>query len=129
MPMILDKVKSCLSWVQDVPNQEDQIFSRTTKAAASIGRKQTKKRSKFIGVSRNGNHWQALIVIEDIKVYLGTYKSQKDAATVFDFFSIMLHDKLAKVNSSYNAKQVQLMIQNFQENGNKFIPTLFLALL
>jgi hypothetical protein len=52
-----------------------------------------KPRSNFIGVSKNGNHWQSLIVINNTKVYLGTYKTQKEAAVMFDFHSLVVHYK------------------------------------
>ena len=82
-------------------------------------------RSNFIGVSKNGNNWQALVVIDNIKVYLGTYKTQKEAATIFDFHSIVVHYMWAKVNFDYTASDVIRMIQIFKENGNEFAAKMF----
>ena len=80
------------------------------------------KRSSFIGVSRNGVNWQALITINKRKIYIGSYESEKDAAVAFDFFSILLHSFTAKVNFSYTRDKVEEMIWNYKKNRGCFRP-------
>ena len=51
-----------------------------------------KRSSKYIGVSMNGNNWQAMINNGSGKKYIGTYASEKEAAVAYDFYSFALHD-------------------------------------
>ena len=77
---------------------------RTNKWALTQGHQPVKQRSTFIGVSKSKNHWQSLIVINNTKVYMVTYKTQQEAATILDFHSMIVHFKWAKVN--YDRKWV-----------------------
>ena len=48
-----------------------------------------RKGSKYRGVSKNGNQWQVLIMINKSKsTYAGTYTTEDFAARVYDFLSI-----------------------------------------
>lgn len=96
------------------------FLNRTNKWAITPGHNPVKIRSKFIGVSKNGNHWQSLIVINNTKVYMGTYKTEQEAARIFDFHSMVVHYKCAKVNFDYSANDLMRMIKIFKENGNEF---------
>jgi hypothetical protein len=80
------------------------------------------RRSKYIGVSRNGPHWQALIAIKKRKTYIGTYDNQEDAARAFDFYSLLLHSLTAKTNFNYTKGEVLEMIEKFRDpaNNNSF---------
>ena len=78
----------------------------------------SKRRSDFIGVSRNGPNWQAMISIQKKKAYIGTYQSEKEAAISFDFYSIMIHGLDAKTNFSYSKDMIMNMIINYKSNGN-----------
>ena len=80
------------------------------------------RRSNFIGVSRNGPNWQSIISMKKNKFYLGTYSTQKDAAMVFDFYSIMIHGLEAKTNFSYSKDWIVNMIAEYKENGKVYIP-------
>lgn len=79
-------------------------------------------RSSFIGVSRNGLNWQALIAINKRKTYIGSYESEKDAAMAFDFYSILLHSLTAKTNFSYTKEDIINMISNYKRNNCIFYP-------
>ena len=81
-------------------------------------------RSAFIGVSSNGQLWQALITVNKRKTYIGSYESERDAAIAFDFYSILLHSLRAKTNFNYSKKEIMCMIANFKENNNCFKPEL-----
>ena len=119
-PMIIDKADEILNKLEDLSDKDSIMFKRTSKTSPPPGHQPVKQRSKFIGVSKNGNHWQSLIVINNTKVYMGTYKTQKEAATVFDFHSMIVHFKWAKVNFDYSANDLIKMIQNFKQNSNEF---------
>ena len=80
------------------------------------------KRSRFIGVFKNGEVWQALININNRKTYIGTYDTEGEAARAFDFYSILIHFFDAKTNFDYTKENIINMIMNFKLNDNTFIP-------
>lgn len=80
------------------------------------------RRSNFIGVSKNGPNWQAMISICKRKAYIGTYQTEKEAGIAFDFYSIIIHSLDAKTNYSYTKEDVLNMIYSFKMNGNLFVP-------
>ena len=57
--------------------------------------------SDFIGVSRNGRKWQALIMEGPIKRYLCLVDGQEEAATSYDKHALVLHGLHAKTNFEY----------------------------
>jgi hypothetical protein len=59
---------------------------------------------------------------------LGTYKTQKEAAVMFDFHSLVVHYKWAKVNFNYSAGDLIKMIQVFKQNSNEFDANLYFAM-
>jgi len=56
------------------------------------------RRSKFRGVSRKGNRWQALIMINRNKNYIGNFKSEEEAAKVYDEYAMKFHKNKARLN-------------------------------
>ena len=109
-----------LKRIDDIKDINKTILHKSEKPAKSKNSKHPEKRSKYIGVSKNGNNWQALVVIGPNKVYLGTYKNEIEASYVFDFYSIISHFTEAKVNRSYNATQILNMVTNFKNNNDDF---------
>lgn len=85
----------------------------------------SKRRSTYIGVSKNGANWQVLINIKNVKRYISTYPTQKEAAIVYDLYAIAVHGSAAKTNFDYDSELICEMIQNFYLNGNKFKPSSF----
>ena len=100
----------------------DMVLVSAKKKAESKDGPLSNKRSSFIGVSRNGLHWQALITIEKRKTYIGSYECEKDAAVAFDFFSILLHSFTAKTNFSYTRNNIEEMIWNYKQNRENLKP-------
>lgn len=82
------------------------------KAKASTHKHVSKRRSQFIGVTKNSRNYQALIVINNKKTYIGSYESELTAAKVFDRHSILLHGKRATTNFTYSGYEVLALIQN-----------------
>ena len=103
------------------------FLNKTNKWAITPGHQPVKIRSNYIGVSKNGNHWQSLIVINNVKVYMGTYKTEQEAAVIFDFHSMVVHYKWAKVNFDYSASDLLRMIKIYKENGNEFDANQYLS--
>ncbi|CAI2383908.1 unnamed protein product [Moneuplotes crassus] len=103
-----------------------KILTASNKVPLSKGKIPVKQRARYIGVSKNGKNWQSLIVIDTKKVYLGTYKTQIEAAVMFDFHTILIKGEKAKVNNDYTAAQILDMIKNFKENDHEFNPHQYL---
>ena len=80
-------------------------------------RKRSNRRSHFIGVSKNGPSWQAMITVNRRKTYIGTYKDERDAAIAFDFYSMLIHNMMGKTNLSYTKGQLYEMLDNFSKNN------------
>jgi len=71
--------------------------------------------SKYRGVSRNGNQWQVLIMSNNKKYYLGSYRSEEFAAKVYDIFAIKMKGIKARTNFIYNNIQIKNI---FEKNIN-----------
>mmetsp|Transcript_25068 Transcript_25068/g.27808 ORF Transcript_25068/g.27808 Transcript_25068/m.27808 type:complete len:120 (-) Transcript_25068:75-434(-) len=104
--------------------QLDRVGSNTAlaiKGKRKSDRQQNKsvRRSSYIGVSKNGLHWQAMISIKKRKTYIGTYDDQHEASKAFDFYSMLLHGLSAKTNNSYTKEQALVMIEHFKDPSNK----------
>ena len=82
--------------------------------------KASDRRSIFIGVSKNGPSWQSMITVEKRKIYIGTYKTEREAAVAFDFYSILIHTMEGKTNFSYTKGQLYEMINNYNNKKIRF---------
>lgn len=91
----------------------DSLIVRATKKVQR--RNRSTRRSSFIGVSRNGPNWQAMISINKRKSYIGTYSSEKEAAVAFDYYSVIIHGLSAKTNYSYTKPGLIDLIFKFKE--------------
>lgn len=102
------------------------IIQKGDKPARTEDAKHPEKRSEYIGVSKNGKNWQALVVIDSEKVYMGSFKTQEEAALVYDLYSIIVNYKDAKANKPYTVREVQKLLYFFKKNNYKFNPTEYL---
>jgi hypothetical protein len=66
-----------------------------------------KTSSKYRGVSKNGNKWQVLIMINNKKCYIGSYISEEIAARVYDILAIKFRGINARTNFIYNHIQIK----------------------
>ena len=54
--------------------------------------------SKYRGVSHNGKTWQVLIMINRNKISIGNFKSEDEAAKVYDEYAMKFHKNKARLN-------------------------------
>ena len=63
--------------------------------------------SKYRGVSKNGNQWQVLIMLNKSKSYIGTYPSEEIAARIYDMIALQNRGEKAKTNFFYNNDEIK----------------------
>ena len=56
------------------------------------------RKSKFRGVLRKGKGWQAFIMINRNKNYIGNFKTEEEAAKVYDEYAMKFHKNKARLN-------------------------------
>lgn len=122
-----NKADTLLRILQSITSTNVTLVTAKKKAESRRG-PMSSKRSTYIGVSRNGPHWQALITIKKRKTYIGSYRTEEEAAIAFDFFSLLLHSLTAKTNFNYTKEDIVGMIYNFKENDECFKPELLRSL-
>jgi hypothetical protein len=66
--------------------------------------------SKFRGVSKNGKHWQVLIMIKQKKRYIGNFSDEEEAAREYDKIAIQFHGPKAKTNFHYDEKEINSIL-------------------
>lgn len=76
-----------------------------------------RRSSKFIGVSQNGDNWQAMINSGRGKQYIGTYASELEAGIAYDFYSFAVHQCSRKTNFSYDATIFETIAKSYFQNG------------
>ena len=69
-----------------------------------------KRRSKFRGVSKNGNQWQVLLMHNKGKSYVGSYSSEEFAAKIYDILAIKLRGIKARTNFKYTYEQIKKIV-------------------
>ena len=72
---------------------------------AFIGR--NKRSSRYRGVSKNGNQWQVLMMINKNKSYIGSYPSEELAARIYDILALKNRGIKARTNFIYNSNQIK----------------------
>jgi len=82
-----------------------------------------KRSSKYRGVSKNGNKWQVLMMINNKQHYLGNYSTEELAARVYDIQAIKSKGIKARTNFVYDNNQIQ-KIYNTKCNNISDIITL-----
>ena len=101
-------------------------FKPHLKSSRGLHNGTSRRRSRFIGVLKNGFRWQVLINVGRTKKYIGTYCEENEAALVHDFYAIGLNATNAKTNFAYNEQSVTAMIHHYYENDCVFDPSQFL---
>lgn len=76
---------------------------------AFIGR--NKRSSRYRGVSKNGNQWQVLMMINKKKSYIGSFPSEKVAARIYDILSLKNRGLNARTNFIYTSQQIKYICE------------------
>lgn len=84
-------------------NPSDDSFTTNPYLSKSRG-------SIYRGVSRNGNQWQVLIMINKKKSYIGSYSTEEKAAKEYDVVALCNHGKKAKTNFYYTPEEIEKII-------------------
>ena len=80
----------------------DLIFKSSKKTSLRLeNRTSSRPLSLFKGISKVGKNWQVLIMIDQSKKYIGSYRTEEEAARVYDKYSILVNGIKAKTNFSY----------------------------
>ena len=91
--------------------------------------RETKRNSKYRGVSKNGNQWQVLFMNHNKKSYVSNYSSEEVAARIYDILEIKKRGIKARTNFKYNDFQMKKIkdmdIDIKSKNINDFIDNLF----
>lgn len=98
----------------DLVNKEDAILIPAKQKASPRTNTNSSRRSSYIGVFKNGPNWQALISIKRKKTYIGTYRTEEEAARAFDYYSILMNNMVAVTNFNYSKKTI---LQLFSEHN------------
>ena len=100
---------SNVSYVNNTENTETPNQTQTNNMDSNDVNSDAKKRrgSKFRGVSRNGNQWQVLIMVNKKKRYVGSYSKEEEAAKAYDKVALQNHGSKAKTNFDYTKKEVE----------------------
>ena len=99
------------------------VIKRANKSKTKPITSTSTRRSSYIGVSKNGDVWQSLIMIDSKKTYIGSFKTEDEAAMSYDFYAIMMKHFSAKTNFDYTLHQIQKMVENYKDNNYEFIPS------
>ena len=71
-------------------------------------------------MTKNKKNWQAYIRINNRNTYLGSYKSEKIAAKIYDFMSIKKNGFDAKTNFKYNNRQIKKIFELDSDINNLY---------
>ena len=88
-----------------------------------------KRSSKYRGVSKNGNQWQAIMFSKKNKSYIGSYPSEELAARIYDIICIKNRGIKAKTNFEYNVEQIQAITETNIDVKSKNIKKILSKLL
>ena len=90
--------------------EENNDLFNLEKYYLPINNDKKSRRSRFRGVSKNGNHWQVLIMVKKKKKYLGSYSNEEEAARIYDKVALKYHGNKAKTNYNYSKEEIEKII-------------------
>ena len=98
-------------------NGEITGFNRSPKTNRGVNGNASRRRSAYIGISRNSSNWQALINVKDKKKYIGTFTDELEAAKTYDLFAMTLQGNRSKLNFDYTRNEVIDAIDHYISEG------------
>lgn len=86
------------------------LDSNSGEHADNSNKGKKKRGSRYRGVSRNGNQWQVLIMVNKKKRYVGSYSNEEEAARAYDKVALQNHGTKAKTNFDYLDEEVKRIL-------------------
>lgn len=110
-----------LTKIMAIISSSDKVYFRATlKSSRGLHNGRSERRSRYVGVLRNGTRWQVLINVDRKKRYIGTYNNEVEAAIVYDFYSLGLNGSKARTNFSYKNELLSDMIMSYYNKEKVF---------
>ena len=103
-------IKKVIRYKKAVYVNKSILKEKKVKKTKRKGGGNTKRSSKYRGVSQNGIGWQALMMFKNKKPYLGTYYSEELAARIYDIASIKKNGIKSKTNYLYIREQIKRIL-------------------
>ena len=94
----IEKLKKELREAQSQPG-ETIVEARTKSRLRNKLQVAFHRGSRYRGVSMNGTKWQALLMVNKHKRYLGSYTTEEEAAVAYDMHSFLLHGLKVKTKT------------------------------
>lgn len=91
-------------------NSNDKNKNKLDRIKEKLAEGRKQRSSKFRGVSKNGKHWQVLIMIKQKKRYIGNFSSEEEAGREYDKIAIQFHGAKAKTNFQYTEDEINSIL-------------------
>lgn len=115
-----EKFKELYNFLDSIHNDDWTFVSGKKKANYYKHDRKTKRRSGYRGVSRNGASWQVLMMINNVKTYIGWYKTEEEGALVYDIVSILFKQQKARTNLSYSKAKFLDLLEIYDADTKHF---------
>jgi len=89
------KKKNKIFLIEKVKDKKKEMEEDKKKIIKSIS---IYRKSRFRGVLRKGKRWQVFIMINRNKNYIGNFKTEEEAAKVYDEYAMEFHKDKARLN-------------------------------
>ena len=89
LPKAETRLKNLLKHLLGLPDDAGTlIFAKTKRLRPGPTIVEALRGTQFIGVTKNASRFQAMVTVEHLKRYIGTYESAEEAARAFDKHSM-----------------------------------------
>jgi hypothetical protein len=96
--------------LNNMNNQNDNNSDLNLSVSEPSNKGKKPRGSRYRGVSRNGNQWQVLIMVNKKKRYVGSYSNEEEAARAYDKVALQNHGTKAKTNFDYVDEEVKRIL-------------------
>mmetsp|Transcript_1615 Transcript_1615/g.1430 ORF Transcript_1615/g.1430 Transcript_1615/m.1430 type:complete len:225 (+) Transcript_1615:1-675(+) len=124
---IPDITKKLRQVYRQVQRNSEVVIKCRNKGTRGLHNGLSSRRSQYVGVSKNGVHWQTLINFGKTKKYIGTYCTEEEAALTYDFYCFGIRGLKAKTNFKHKGKLIMDMIDHFINSDGSFDPSQFVS--
>ena len=111
--------------VNNFNEKPKEVKNRKSVKRKRIKFKVNKKIRRYKGISRNKKRWQVYLMINKKNTYLGSYKSKKMAAKVYDLMCIKKNGINAKTNFKYSKRFMNKIFKMNNINDNNIFQKIF----